>query len=70
MRAQLCLTAGLFLTGIASTLAQAPAASDDFVRTHFAKYEYRIAMRDGAKMFAAVYVPKVGVFTDAVPIRF
>ncbi len=71
MRARLCLTAGLFLTGIASALAQAPAApSDEFVRTHFAKYEYRIPMRDGAKMFAAVYVPKAGAFKDAGPYPF
>jgi putative CocE/NonD family hydrolase len=71
MRARLCLTAGLFLTGIASALAQAPAApSDEFVRTHFAKYEYRIPMRDGAKMFAAVYVPKTGAFKDAGPYPF
>ncbi len=30
----------------------------DLVREHFTKYEYRIAMRDGARLFTAVYVPK------------
>lgn len=51
--------------------SQAPTApSDDFVRTHYAKYEYRIPMRDGAKMFAAVYVPKLGAFKDAGPYPF
>ena len=27
-------------------------------REHYTKYEYRIPMRDGAKLFTAVYVPK------------
>jgi putative CocE/NonD family hydrolase len=71
MRAGVCFAAGLLLTGIASASAQAPAAaSDEFVRTHFAKYEYRIPMRDGAKMFAAVYVPKAGAFKDVGPYPF
>jgi hypothetical protein len=29
----------------------------DYVRTHYRKSEYRIPMRDGAKLFTAVYVP-------------
>src|SRR5882757_7543553 len=71
MKAGLCVAAGLLCSGIAA-FAQAPAAaaSDEFVRTHFAKYEYRIPMRDGAKMFAAVYVPKLGAFKDAGPYPF
>lgn len=28
------------------------------VREHYTKYEYRVPMRDGAKLFTAVYVPK------------
>jgi uncharacterized protein len=28
------------------------------IREHYTKYEYRIQMRDGAKLFTAVYVPK------------
>jgi hypothetical protein len=70
MRAGLCFAAGLFLTGISSAIAQAPAAADDFVQTHYAKYEYRIPMRDGAKMFAAVYIPKPGAFKDGGPYPF
>ena len=51
--------------------AQAPeAAADDFVKTHYAKYEYRIPMRDGVKLFAAVYVPQAGAFKDAGPYPF
>jgi len=36
------------------------AAADeraDFVRSEYAKYEYRIPMRDGVRLFTAVYVP-------------
>ncbi len=33
-----------------------PAAYD--IREHYTKFEYRIPMRDGAKLFTAVYVPK------------
>ncbi len=32
------------------------------VRARYTKYEYRIPMRDGVKLFTAVYVPK-----DAAP---
>ncbi len=34
------------------------------VRENYTKFEYRIAMRDGVKLFTSVYVPK-DVFTDA-----
>lgn len=29
-----------------------------YIREHFTKYEYRITMRDGVKLFTAVYAPK------------
>ena len=43
--------------------AQAPANPDykkqlDYTRSHFTKYEFRIPMRDGVKLFTSVYVPK------------
>ena len=28
------------------------------VRAHYTKYEYRVPMRDGVKLFTSVYVPK------------
>ena len=34
-----------------------------FVRENYSKYEYKIAMRDGVKLFTSVYVPK-DVVTD------
>src|SRR5712692_9448275 len=30
----------------------------DYVKAHYTKYEYEIAMRDGKKLFTSVYVPK------------
>jgi hypothetical protein len=39
---------------------QAPAEppKEDYVKAHYTKYEYRIPMRDGKKLFTSVYVPK------------
>jgi hypothetical protein len=34
------------------------APKEDFVRAHYTKYEFRIPMRDGKRLFTAVYVPK------------
>jgi putative CocE/NonD family hydrolase len=39
--------------------AAAPPA-EEYVRAHYTKYEYRIPMRDGKRLFTAVYVPKDG----------
>src|SRR5476649_1794717 len=39
----------------------APAAADPSaynLREHYTKYEYRIPMRDGVRLFTVVYVPK------------
>jgi putative CocE/NonD family hydrolase len=30
----------------------------DYVKSHYTKYEYRIPMRDGVRLFTAVYIPK------------
>jgi putative CocE/NonD family hydrolase len=36
-----------------------PAAADKYaVREHYTKYEFRIPMRDGVRLFTTVYVPK------------
>jgi len=34
------------------------APPEDYVKSHYTKYEYRIPMRDGKKLFTSVYVPK------------
>jgi putative CocE/NonD family hydrolase len=36
------------------------APAEDYVRSHYTKYEFRIPMRDGKRLFTAVYVPKNG----------
>src|ERR1700726_5191445 len=47
--------------------AQAPqpaAPGAALVRENYSKFEYRIPMRDGKKLFTSVYIPK-DVFSDA-----
>jgi hypothetical protein len=41
-----------------------------FFKTHYAKHEYRIAMRDGVKLYTQVYTPIAGQFADAGPYPF
>jgi hypothetical protein len=51
----------VFGLAVASLNAQqgAPAApQEDPVKAHYTKYEFRIPMRDGKRLFTAVYVPK------------
>ncbi len=36
----------------------APAQGLEYVKAHYTKYEYKIPMRDGVRLFTAVYVPK------------
>jgi putative CocE/NonD family hydrolase len=52
--------AGLLLALSASVLAQASAQPQgaENVRARYTKYEYRVPMRDGVRLFTAVYVPK------------
>ena len=46
-----------------------PAAdAADSVRARFTKYEYRIPMRDGVKLFTSVYVPKDAGASKRYPI--
>ena len=35
-----------------------PAALAEYVKANYTKYEHRIPMRDGKKLFTSVYVPK------------
>jgi putative CocE/NonD family hydrolase len=48
----------------APATAASPAPGIAFVRENYAKFEYKIPMRDGARLFATVYIPK-DAFTDA-----
>ncbi|MCA9149651.1 MAG: CocE/NonD family hydrolase, partial [Planctomycetales bacterium] len=51
----------IFLLAIASpcgVVTLATAQGLDYVKANYTKYEYRIPMRDGCKLFTSVYVPK------------
>lgn len=49
----------LFLTMGLYAQEKPPAApAEDYVKAHYTKYEFRIPMRDGVKLFTSVYVPK------------
>jgi uncharacterized protein len=43
---------------LASWSGDAAAQGVEYVKAHYTKYEYRIPMRDGKKLFTAVYTPK------------
>jgi putative CocE/NonD family hydrolase len=64
----------VFLVALAGgALVLAPAGgraepSADAVRARFTKYEYRIPMRDGVKLFTTVYVPKDARASRLYPI--
>jgi len=49
---------------------QAAPAAEDFVRSHYTKYEFRIPVRDGVRLFTSVYVPKAEAFADRGPYPF
>ncbi len=51
----------VFALAVPVARAQQPAPNppaQDYVRAHYTKYEFRIPMRDGKRLFTAVYVPK------------
>src|ERR1700734_2780517 len=50
------LVAALGSGAVAQDTKEAP--KEDYVKSHYTKYEYRIPMRDGVKLFTSVYVPK------------
>ena len=45
-----------------------PTVNAAYVRENYTKFEYRIPMRDGVKLFTSVYIPK-DVSRTAGPIR-
>ena len=71
----------LAVAGGAQTKVAAPATAPSsiqqrmeemkaFFKTHYAKHEYRIAMRDGVKLYTQVYTPIAGEFADKGPYPF
>ena len=66
-----CITLGTLLFG-GGYRAGAQETDEDAkltaeIRARYTKYEFRIAMRDGAKLFTAVYVPKDASTTKTYP---
>jgi uncharacterized protein len=49
--------AAIVLLGLLSPVRLA-AQGVDYIKSHYTKYEYRIPMRDGVRLFTSVYVPK------------
>jgi uncharacterized protein len=59
-----------FAPGVAHAQT-ADAPTENYVKAHYTKYEYRIPMRDGKRLFTSVYVPKGSAFSsDAGPYPF
>ena len=52
------------------TLQQRMQQMMGFFKTHYEKHEYRIAMRDGVKLYTQVYTPIAGQFADKGPYPF
>lgn len=46
------------LTLLAQAQSMTPAALGEYVKANYTKYEHRIPMRDGKRMFTSIYVPK------------
>jgi len=59
MRRRICILILAIVSVTPNLLSQNRPDSPDFdVKEHYTKYEYRIPMRDGVRLFTAVYVPK------------
>lgn len=69
----------VFLLLLLSVFASAQAPTEqkkkeqdlaDWIKANYTKYEYRIPMRDGARLFTSVYIPKDASATNRYPIMF
>ncbi len=58
----------LALLGIALLPGNLAAQGLEYVKAHYTKYEHRIPMRDGKRLFTAVYVPKDASASKTYPI--
>ena len=74
--AMMLLSAAGMAAQTAATSPPAPSPKQqmremmEFFRAHYAKREYRVAMRDGARLYTVVYTPVAGQFQDAGPYPF
>lgn len=59
MRRNICVLGIVFFAIISGIPAQnRPEAPEFDIKEHYTKYEYRIPMRDGVRLFTSIYVPK------------
>ena len=49
---------GIVLVVAQACFAQDPSAQESYIRLHYTKQEHLIPMRDGVKLFTAVYLPR------------
>src|SRR6202012_4265252 len=49
--------------GAAIAPTNGPPVTREYIRENYTKFEYRVPMRDGVKLFTSVYIPK-DAFTD------
>ncbi len=56
-QATVSVTLSLMIVGLPTVFAAEPDDRAEYIRSHYAKYEYLIPMRDGVRLFTAVYVP-------------
>ena len=54
----LSLILAISLAVVAGVSGQSPSSEQTSVRERYTKYEYRVPMRDGARLFTIVYAPK------------
>ncbi len=62
--------AAVCAVGSAAGQGVTPEQQAEFFRTHYAKQEYHIAMRDGVKLYTAVYTPIAAEYGDKGPYPF
>ena len=55
---RICTRAVCFWMAYTAVLPLVMAQGLEYIKAHYTKYEYKIPMRDGIKLFTAVYVPK------------
>jgi uncharacterized protein len=53
-----CLIISIVIIFAGCNFGQSALVDSSYVASHYAKYEYQIPMRDGKKLFTAVYVPR------------
>jgi putative CocE/NonD family hydrolase len=72
------LVMAMVVSAGAQTTAPAPVltpqqqmqAAMEYAKSHYAKHEYHVPMRDGVKLYTVVYTPIAGQFDDKGPYPF